>query len=94
MSTYRITELPGKVEMTVQGVYENDKPLIIRYRSSPTETTTLTIHSVDGVIWDRTDRPARDGDLRIDNPNKEPAKKVPNDRKTPPDALLPKPIKP
>jgi len=63
-STQQVAELPGKVEMSVEGEYGKDKPLIIRYRTSPTVTTTLTIDSGNGTVWDRSDRPARDGDLR------------------------------
>ena len=94
MSAYRITELPGKVEMTVEGVYEADKPLIIRYRASPTVTTTLTIHSVDGTIWDRSDRPAHVGDLRPDTQRKQ-TDDTPLPGKEPtPIAPAPKPLKP
>ncbi|HSQ58465.1 MAG TPA: hypothetical protein VLM40_22280 [Gemmata sp.] len=66
--TIRVTELPGKVEMTVEGVYENDKPLIVRYRASPTVTTTLTIDSVNGTVWNRSESPAREGDLQVPAP--------------------------
>ena len=93
-SIHRLAELTGKVEMTVDGVYGPEKPLIIRYRTSPSMTTTLTVHSVDGTVWDRSDRPARDGDLRTDNLDRQPGKKAPPGKQSPPIAPKPKPIKP
>lgn len=51
--TFRLAELPGKVEMTVEGAYGDWKPLTIKYKdpSSQTGTTTLKINSIDGRPW-------------------------------------------
>ena len=51
--TYRLAELPGKVEMKVEGAYGAWNPLTITYKdaNSPTGSTKLVIHSVDGTPW-------------------------------------------
>lgn len=53
ISTFRLVELPGKVEMKVEGAYGAGKPLTITYKNaaSPTGTTTLKINSSDGSPW-------------------------------------------
>jgi len=50
---YRLAELPGKVEMAVEGAYGDGKPLTITYKdpNSKTGTTTLKINSIDGMPW-------------------------------------------
>ena len=73
--------------------YADDKPLIVRYRASPTVTTTLTIGSVGGAVWNRTDRPARDGDLQVDPAANKPAEKSPPAKEPPPLSPPPRPIK-
>jgi hypothetical protein len=51
--TARLAELPGKVEMTVEGAYEARNPLKIRYKdaNSKTGTITLVINSISGSPW-------------------------------------------
>jgi hypothetical protein len=51
--TYRLAELPGKVEMKVEGAFGDRKPLTITYKdaNSPTGTTKLVINSIDGMPW-------------------------------------------
>jgi hypothetical protein len=93
-STQQVTELPGKVEMTVEGVHENEMPLIIRYRTSPTVTTTLTIDSVNGTVWNKSDSPARDGDLRSDAPASKSDGKMPPGKESSPAAPAPRLAKP
>jgi hypothetical protein len=54
--TERLAELPGKVDMTVEGAYGNWKPLAITYKTSPdAKATKLVIHSVDGMPWTEED---------------------------------------
>lgn len=48
--TARLAELPGKVEMSVAGSYGGGKPLTLKYKHSPTGTTTLTVNSIDGTV--------------------------------------------
>jgi len=49
----RLAELPGKVEMKVEGAYGSNNPLMITYvdPKSPTGTTKLVINSIDGMPW-------------------------------------------
>ncbi|MCI0705702.1 MAG: hypothetical protein L0241_31970 [Planctomycetia bacterium] len=49
----RLAELPGKVEMSVEGVYGFGNPITIKYAdtNSKTGTTTLVIHSIGGTPW-------------------------------------------
>jgi hypothetical protein len=51
--TRRIAELPGKVEMTVQGAYGDRNPLTIRYKDANSKTgwRTQVINSVNGLPW-------------------------------------------
>ena len=51
--TFRLAELPGKVEMTVEAAYGDGRPLTIRYKNpaSKTDTTMLKINSIDGMPW-------------------------------------------
>ena len=51
--TMRLAELPGKVEMKVEGAFGDGKPLTITYKdaNSPTGTTKLVINSIDGRRW-------------------------------------------
>lgn len=50
--TFRLAELPGKVEMTVEGAVGARNPLIITYKTSLTaKPTTLVINSVNGLPW-------------------------------------------
>lgn len=60
--TFRVCELPAKVEMTVEGEYGDRKtPITIKYKdkNTPTGTTTLVISSVDGRIWEEGSWPAK-----------------------------------
>lgn len=52
-ATFRLVELPGKVEMTVEGAYGAGNPLTIKYRdvNAKTDWSTLVINSIDGMPW-------------------------------------------
>ncbi len=59
-AVHRLAELPGKVEMKVEGVYGDYTPITITYKDSksPTGTTKLVIHSVNGRQWTEADEAA------------------------------------
>ena len=59
-ATFRLAELPGKVEMKMEGAYGDGKPLTITYKdaNSPTGTTKLVINSTDGKPWTEEDERA------------------------------------
>ncbi|MCI0705701.1 MAG: hypothetical protein L0241_31965 [Planctomycetia bacterium] len=50
---WRLAELPGKVEMKVEGAFGAGKPLTITYQEAkpPTGTTKLVINSIGGTPW-------------------------------------------
>jgi hypothetical protein len=53
---YRMVELPGKCEMTVEGSYGESGPLTITYKTSPTAgPTKLVVHSTGGRPWTEKD---------------------------------------
>ena len=49
----RLAELPGKVEMKVEGTYGFGNPITIKYADTNSKTgmTTLVIHSIGGTRW-------------------------------------------
>jgi hypothetical protein len=54
--TFRLAELPGKCEMTVEGAYGNWGPLTITYKTAPdAKPTRLVINSIDGRPWTEED---------------------------------------
>lgn len=59
--TQRLAELPGKVDVTVEGAFGEWNPLTITYKDakSKTGTTTLVIHSVDGMPWSEEEEQRR-----------------------------------
>ncbi len=52
-ATRRIVELPGKVELKVEGAFGERNPLTITYKDarSPTGTTKLVLNSISGSPW-------------------------------------------
>jgi len=56
--TTRLAELPGKVEMKVEGAYGDWGPITITYadKKSPSGTTTLVVHSIGGTPWTQGDQ--------------------------------------
>jgi hypothetical protein len=51
--TFRLAELPDKVEMTVEGAFGDTKPLTIKYKDGTSKTgwTTLFVDSGNGRPW-------------------------------------------
>lgn len=48
----RLVALPGKCEMTVEGVYASSGPIAITYQTSPeAKPTKLTIQCISGSPW-------------------------------------------
>jgi hypothetical protein len=61
----RLAELPGKCEMTVEGVYGWGNPLTITYKTSPAaEPAKLVVNSIDGSPWTAEDERNRQKRLR------------------------------
>jgi hypothetical protein len=57
----RLAELPGKVEMTVEGAYNPGNPLTVKYRDEKSKTgwSTLVINSIGGTPWTEEEERAR-----------------------------------
>ncbi len=54
--TFRLTELPGKCDVTVTGAYGDGKPLTITYKTSPTaDPVKLVVNSIHGRPWTEED---------------------------------------
>lgn len=65
-STRRIVELPGKVELKVEGAFGERNPLTITRKDarSPTGTTKLVINSISGSPWTEEDERLRQERLK------------------------------
>ena len=48
--THRLAEAKGVTDFVVSGQYGDDKPLTVKYKHSPTGTTTITFNAIDGTI--------------------------------------------
>lgn len=80
--TFRLAELPGKVDLRVEGAFGEWGPLAITYKTSPdTKPTKLVINSVDGTPWTEAEERLRQERMR------------PKDN-SPPTGPPPRPIKP
>jgi hypothetical protein len=63
--TFRLAELPGKREMTVEGAFGAGNPLTITYKTSPAATPTkLVINSINGLPWTQEEERLRQERLR------------------------------
>jgi hypothetical protein len=56
----RLAELPGKVELTVEGAFGAGNPMTIKYKDAKSKTgwTTLVINSIGGTPWTEEDERA------------------------------------
>lgn len=59
--TFRLAELPDKVEMTVEGSFGDTNPLTIKYKDGKSKTgwTTLVVDSGNGHPWTEEDERLR-----------------------------------
>lgn len=81
--THRLAELPGKVDVKVEGAFGFWGPLTITYKTAPTaEPTKLVVNSVTGFPWTKEDEQSWQEGLKREG------------GKSPPDAPAPKPAKP
>jgi hypothetical protein len=80
--TFRLTELPGKVELKVEGAFGEWGPLTITYKTSPTaQPARLVINASDGMPWTEEEERLWQDELRAK-------------QGLPPIAPAPRPVKP